>query len=952
MSLGSRLAKRGRTAAIASLASTPREPLSFLYPAWSIPQPKAQARDFSCTAKDQAFRHLYIGKQARPFIIKKLIPTKTKKLLLPGAEVLTIRTKGNAGTTQEDSKRKGAAHIPGFAEDSNIDTTEPQGIRRVGSFSEKDLLETTEPPNPPLQNHGSHTLSGAHVARIVQRKLHSQRHALRKREARLEHQNKRKEEMMDWGPDWREILGKLCKVVPVGDKWLEEAVEIFAPENAVDQLLYSIDDNIWEISARHDASISLDNYDPLTDEYRRLLLSGTESAIRKATADIAALVSRFSSNSLVKRMEVKRVPISVKATRVAALDDTERDPQKPVLLGSYDGTPRHVLTQRYDRIQPSEPDKIPELKNVTRFSLYDYVWKLATTTMPNHLHGIVYEEGTHDVYTRVEKLKDVLQNPDNVRGLSRAAFNLAMQYCVHTNQISAVKHLFSLMDKKNISKSVDTFNIMLDGTARQGDLYNFNFIFHIMLKRRIRPNGKTWALLMKTIPDIRIKLYILHEMKERGLLRPLINIKRVAVELCPAEIEHSLDIGESQDKFLAKMDERYTPWWLTSKSGNQILHALGSRGLISRCWDFLYIMQDRSIKIDHNCVNTILTHCKVMRNINGLLEVLRCVPQFFSGTAGFVPNQYTYDVLFEAAWRGRRYNLAKVIWRYACMNGATTRDMRLRVYSSFQTAALSAKESETRRQPWYRSAGFFIFNAHPNHLHPSRITRDHQDLPESARFKNILARFRTKAMQNFECTEKTYLQRYLDIEDEAEAIRESSVVEDISYSEDPPIAADAEAETFEGEIESELDASYAQSSREMLDDQSPEAGEPETALSFRPIFDAKTFDPNVRRWAGGTASTHFPLRWNKHKYDLHIRRWLRMMGLCKRNEQMVFQNWQPARPFDEMLTEAWALDREWERLMNVSLHAEARTMKWKLENAIQVPIKSKDPHIGMEYIWK
>jgi len=891
--------------------------------------------------------------------MKTLVPTKSKRLLLPGVEPPNnIKGSVKDEKIQEGWRGESTSWNPDSAGRPDIDAREAQPIRRITSFSEEDLHETTEPGYSPLQDDGSHRLSGAHIARIVQRKAHSQKHALRKRERRLEYQNKKREEVMEWGPDWREILGKLCKVVPVGDKWLEEAVEIFAPENAVDQLLYSVDDNIWEISARHDASISLDGYDPSTDEYQRLLLSGTESAIRKATADVGAVISRASPNSLSKRMEVQRVPISVKATRVAALDDADKDHQKPVLLGSYDGTPRHVLTRKFERIQPSTPDKMPELVKVNRHSLYEYVWRLASTNVPNHLHGLVYEEGTHDVFARVEKLKEVLKNPNHSQALSRAAFNRAMKYCVYTNQIPAVKYLFSLMDKKNIPKSVDTFNIMLDGTAKQGDLYNFNFIFQVMLKRGIQPNGKTWALFMKTIPDIRIKLYILHEMKERGLLRPLINIKRVAVQLGPAEIEHSLDIGESQDKFINKMDERYTPWWLTSKSGNQILHALGARGLISRCWDFLYIMQHRSVKIDNNCINTVLNHCKIMRNINGLLEVLRYSRQFFPGTAGFVPNQFTYDILFEAAWRGRRYNLCKVIWRYACLNGATTRDMRIRVYGSFQSAALLAKESETRRQPWHRSAGFFIFNAHPDHQHPARITRNNQDLPESARFKNILARFRSKAMQSFSYTEKVYLDRYLEIQDEVAAVKDASIIEDVPYSEDAPeFSEDWVSEANDSAVAEELDASYAKLSENLSDVRSSQLREaqneePQHELSFRRVYETRAFDPNARRWAGGIASTTFPVGWNKNKFDLQIRRWARMMGLCKRNENLVFQNWQPVRLFDDMLAEAWALDREWERLMNLSVHAEARTMKWKLENAIQVPIKSKDPNMGLEYMWR
>ena len=47
MSLGSRITKRGKAAIVASLASTPREPLLFLYPQW--------IRSSSTTASDPTF---------------------------------------------------------------------------------------------------------------------------------------------------------------------------------------------------------------------------------------------------------------------------------------------------------------------------------------------------------------------------------------------------------------------------------------------------------------------------------------------------------------------------------------------------------------------------------------------------------------------------------------------------------------------------------------------------------------------------------------------------------------------------------------------------------------------------------------------------------------------------------------------------------------------------------
>ncbi|KAG9241291.1 hypothetical protein BJ878DRAFT_521479 [Calycina marina] len=817
----------------------------------------------------------------------------------------------------------------------------------------EDLDASQDPPRR------AESLSDTQISRILRRKSASAKYAVQKREHRLAFQNKEYDELKQWGPDWRKTLGELCRSLPVEDKWLEHAVEVSAPENAVSSLLFAVDDNIWEICARHDASISLDSYDPVKDEYRQFLISGTESAIRRTTADVAAVISRCSPSSLKKKSAMKYKPISIQATRLVALNGVLDDLGRPMILGAYDGTPRNVLSSPNRQLFRPERTFMPDKPNCESF--LRYVQRLAPTQMPNHLYSMLYKKDEDGMLEGVHKLRSVLQDPKNIGVLSRAAFNAALHYCAYANQIPTIRYLFALMEQRNIAPTVDTFNIMLWAAARQESLHNFTAVLHVMLRQRnIRPNGKTWALFMRAIPDIRIKLYIMHEMKQRGLLQSVVNIKRVAAQLTTAEVEYSLEKNETLNQFIHKMDSQYTPFWLTTKSGNRILHALGSRGMMSRSWDFLRFMSDRNIKIDHACVNTILTHCKIMRNIDGLLEILRYVPRFFPGEQGFVPNQSTYDILFEAAWRGRRYNLCKVIWRFACLAACTTRDMRLRVLRSLQQAAVVGPSvGETRRQPWYRSAGFFIYSCHPSHLHPTHLLqrmrhRTRSDQKNSLVYSIVLNRFWMKALDRFESTQQFYLSQSLkkptSMQDKTAAVKKAVPIEEIDYPEDKPdIITDGEVEASLRRICAAKDTADSGLKPADLDERANLEAELERYASLKATnssrkqkWQSKGIKPIISTTSlVRQVTVEMPAVQEDPVFALSLRRYNKMISVVKKNDMQIFLAWEAVHDFNDMLAKAWAKDLEWEDAIRQSLTAKERMMSWKLENAIRIEVREK-----------
>jgi hypothetical protein len=537
------------------------------------------------------------------------------------------------------------------------------------------------------------------IGKALKAQQRAKNRTLQNHTVRKVYQANRREAKQSWIPDWRVILADLRKNTPQNDEWLNKAVSISVPETAVEKLFHGVDDNMWDIGERHGLSVELATPDSATKIFNEFLLSGPARAISKAAAEVMQIAPES------KLKTGPQVHPSSKAT--ASLPTVELDKG---LNSSVDA--RLVRSERRTIAPAIRADKIPRPSQWTTQTFVDYVNALTDMHLPNHMHRLLYEKEEDHIQVTITILREVFTKPECRSSLSRAAFNKALDFLVKTNNIADARATFVLMEMMQIRMDPETFNILLRGTAKNEDLHNFQFILHLMLKRGILPNGKTWLAFLMANYDYGIKSHIVVAMKERGLLAHPSVFKGVCEQLIAQEVSHSLDRGQSQEEFLKHMDSRYECRWLTTDSGNRVLHALGSRWLISRCWKFLQVMDARCVKIDPVSINTILNHCKQAKNVVGAIEIIKRLQSFFP----FVPDQTTYHALFELAWRSRSYNLARTIWKYACLNAATTRRMRLLVFGSLQNAANDAlKPDASQYEIWQQHVGLFVISNVSDH---------------------------------------------------------------------------------------------------------------------------------------------------------------------------------------------------------------------------------------------
>ncbi|KUJ11990.1 uncharacterized protein LY89DRAFT_218804 [Mollisia scopiformis] len=661
MSLGSRIAIRGRAAIIASLVSTPREPLLFLYPQWArssstASQAAAFKKPTDASTENSTESSIYTSNSASidPLIDARDPLNSSSSAKTPPGE---FRTKAVKKRANIDS----AQYKPLAIRNQLSNPTKSPGSEALLaelSFAKEEPVCT--PPATSIlddvQSRARNILHAAERKRISEQTAHH---------IREEYQENRRLSTNNWIPDWRVILRDLTRNTPHHGQWFDRQIQVIVPPSEKLLFMCGLDDDMRVIGDKYGCSIELGPSYRAKHEDGIFVLSGSRSAISRTLADVL----RLAPDAKITTNDTPRVSL-----------DESRISCSAGVLETVNIRPVISIPRSNSKIRSTRPEEIPKPPVWTKHSFLDYV-KAVTTFEPPR--SVLEKEAREQYFDEVRLiLHGLFRDPDEARkaAITGAACHEALQYFVKFNRIDQVRVLFVRMELLGMPLSPETFNIMLRGAAKQEDLHNFHFILHLMLRRGLVPNGATWTAFMMTLPDFQLKMHVATKMKRGGLLRHVPTMKAVCEQLIKPEVELSLDAFQDQATFVSHMDARYGRNWLSLDSANRVLNELGARGLISRCWDFLHLMDSRYIRPDGYSVNTILNHCKQIDNLGGAIEFL----QNFSAKWGLEPDEDTYDILFRMAWQERHYNMAKVVWKYACIAGKTSYGMRYDVLHSMR----------------------------------------------------------------------------------------------------------------------------------------------------------------------------------------------------------------------------------------------------------------------------
>lgn len=321
-------------------------------------------------------------------------------------------------------------------------------------------------------------------------------------------------------------------------------------------------------------------------------------------------------------------------------------------------------------------------------------------------------------------IKEAFRKDLNYQLLSTAALNRALSFLCHNELLSTARYVCF---KAVQVATTDTYNMLLEATARRQDKRAFRRLLHSMSRAHIRPNSRTWLTLLSALITPSEKASLVNYMMQNGHMTDISTIRGALQHTIENSLLVHLESGESIDSFFTLMLESHGADWFSPSLLAQMFET------IARLKD--YRAMDRLV---HICIENYL-----MIDSDSLTSIVRMFrADVFSAVhytilllnrPGFQLSSETYERLFLTAFKACRYNICRVLWRYACMDESVTYDMRQAVFLTLSRNRSIKQDTNDMLNIWRVNAGKVIVGI-DLHLERYRLSESIiKDLPSEFR---------------------------------------------------------------------------------------------------------------------------------------------------------------------------------------------------------------------------
>lgn len=327
--------------------------------------------------------------------------------------------------------------------------------------------------------------------------------------------------------------------------------------------------------------------------------------------------------------------------------------------------------------------------------------------MQRRLYGI---GGSHAIAV-ADTLENLFMNVATKELLTPKACNLALLFFSKHHMASKIRALIVQMEKLHTFLEPESVNILLRSAAAQKDLHNFTFMLKRMLRQGFIPNAGTWIAFLMAVESGKARAAVIKCMRERGLLKQSSTLKDAVSLIIGDGVAKHLEEGKESTLFPSSLDLEYGTGWLSTSTANSMLYEVGQRNGVLEAITLLQILKDRGLVVDGVTLRTLLHLSSSEHNIDLVIKLLK----LFQVEHDIMPEQDVYEYLLQLAWTRRLYNVARVIWRSACVKAATSFKMYHLVYRSLlcTNVALLSGRPKTRGQIWRESAGAVVAGIKP-----------------------------------------------------------------------------------------------------------------------------------------------------------------------------------------------------------------------------------------------
>ncbi|KAE8324595.1 hypothetical protein BDV39DRAFT_194966 [Aspergillus sergii] len=463
--------------------------------------------------------------------------------------------------------------------------------------------------------------------------------------------------------------------------------EMLLPEETVALLAGATDmamkENIWYVPMHNGCKVHVLHPRESEGQYRKVVLSGSERVVELVGDRIAHAKSLQEMGDPL--VDIRKPPIPV----FPSLETMARkNIPIPIIRGVWDFYKSAKDPANLETLLPLSQN----LSSVREFA--EHVDEVARS-LPSYKAAPEY---SHQKQV-AKSLLSLFQNERYHGYLSTAALNTALSFLLDHEFVRYARMIFLRAEHV---VTVDSFNILLKFAAQKQDMRLFRQFLLTMPRLNIRPNPYTWLTFLDCLISPKAKANLVSRMMQKGYLNESSAMRTALQVTIQNTFRAHLESGKSVDSFFNMLIETQGTNWFPPSLINQMLNVAARRKDFSAMERLLQICKQQGFAVKGSTVNQI-----VLLFRKDIFSLLRFLFRFIDRPERVLTKD-SWEKLFLMAFKGRHYNICRVLWRYACMYRGVTYNMRQSVLTSLLRNTSFRKTGGQYNQLWLTSAGKVI----------------------------------------------------------------------------------------------------------------------------------------------------------------------------------------------------------------------------------------------------
>ena len=374
----------------------------------------------------------------------------------------------------------------------------------------------------------------------------------------------------------------------------------------------------------------------------------------------------------------------------------------------FEGPSRLVVSREYTDLDSRDAIRadqlpLPELWSVKSFA--QYVKDLCAMRLTRGVQRELYPDEETFQQNIAATLENLFTDEKLTPYFSNHAFNVALQFTsMHTQLGSTMELLYTTAKQLGVHRQIWTYNILIERALKMNQIDGLRDLVKDMQAASVVPDGFTWSKLIlflrSAAPRRPILDFVLQAYPEDFLaINAHIAQRLVEIEM----VQHLAKEPDGLQFFIQRMDRAFGPRWITARTLEKVLTTCAYHGLWEAADEMVQLAFERKTEMTPGVIQALMYFHYMRGDLHAAIDLLQSP---WVSELGY-DSAYAVHWAFLVAWKRQRYNVCRVLWRYAASRGLISYEMQSQVYNSLIHNNRNLAVLPQRRS-WEDVAGKFV----------------------------------------------------------------------------------------------------------------------------------------------------------------------------------------------------------------------------------------------------